>query len=105
MDDEGDEYFQPGSCPENTVCVEIETPNGTDPGSGEDIFAMDILCQPSTPPRQDVISGNQQYGYRQYESSGSESDISIDILVDNTSATVSADMLSKWLPCHCCNDI
>ena len=96
LDQGGNEYTQPGSCPDNTVCVEIQTPHGNDAQTGEPIFTLDILCQPSTPPRQDVVSTKRQYGYRKYEASSSKTaDISIEILVDNSSSTVSADMLSK----------
>ncbi|USP72791.1 hypothetical protein yc1106_00065 [Curvularia clavata] len=93
---DGDEYTEPGHCPQNTVCQDIEIPNGTDPGTGEEIFIDDILCVPSTPPRQDNISRKRQYGYRSVTASSSKKQIvSIPVLVDNPTSSVSASILGN----------
>ncbi|KAF7569052.1 hypothetical protein PtrM4_114670 [Pyrenophora tritici-repentis] len=92
---EGFGVFRPGECPENTVCVQLSIPNGVDPG-GEESFIEDILCQPSTPPRQGVRTAKRQYGYRNYKAKDKNVvAIGIEVLEDNTEASVSANVLSS----------
>ena len=93
---DGVEYEADGECPAGTTCRPVTVVKGRDPDTGEEIIEDDILCEPATPPKQDMISGNQQYGYREVSASSSETqDVSIPVLVDNASSSVSAEILSK----------
>ncbi|CAE7220443.1 hypothetical protein PTT_08563 [Pyrenophora teres f. teres 0-1] len=86
---------RPGECPENTVFVQLTIPNGVDV-ENEEIFIEDIICQPSTPPRQDVRTTRRQYGYRPYKAAGKEIvGFPVEVLEDNPHAVVSADILSS----------
>ncbi|KAE8823056.1 hypothetical protein PTNB85_10235 [Pyrenophora teres f. teres] len=87
------EYIE--ECPENTVCVQLTIPNEVDV-ENEEIFIEDIICQPSTPPRQDVRTTRRQYGYRPYKAAGKEIvGFPVEVLEDNPHAVVSADILSS----------
>ena len=95
---DGDEYTEPGHCDPNTTCQNLDTSKGTDPATGEEIIEEDVLCVPSTPTKQDVVDRTRQYGIRRVTADTSKTQvISIPVLVDNTSAGVSARIISK----HC----
>ncbi|RKL02460.1 hypothetical protein BFJ70_g17350 [Fusarium oxysporum] len=57
QDEHGDIYEADGICPELTYCSEV-----IEQGHEQEIH--DILCVPATPPREDNIGTNGQYGYR-----------------------------------------
>lgn len=91
--EDGEEYERDGECPPDTVCQPDETVTIVD---GEEIETFDIICQPATPPRPDIVSTkNRQYGYREVASSSGSQDVAIPILADYGSASVSAEILSK----------
>ncbi|KAI9154669.1 hypothetical protein HJFPF1_07226 [Paramyrothecium foliicola] len=71
QDADGDIYRVEGECPEFTSCEEVIV--NVAGGGTED----DIICVPSTPPKQDNVSTKGQYGYRNIQA-GSASNTQID---------------------------
>lgn len=93
---EGDLYERDGQCPPDTVCMPDEIVRII---NGEEVEESDIICQPSTPPRTDIVTTkNKQYGYRPIGIYGGTQIVEIPILADYSSASVSAELLSKSFP-------